>query len=260
MDLFAGDRDTESSVPSISITKAVAGKTHEKSNGKWNKFMANGKSEPVANGKSGLALSTMRNTKALLVKRESVEEETQLSHQPLTTQISTESVDHRQLLETLLDIKYDIKKEVTTLNSKMTKLDSQIEMLIKTIGSSGLKGGGSSGGGSPGGSTNIQIESDVTETRSTSPDSNSSQKAPKRLNKLTKGSKVSPQVPTLTPSGESPVKSKSNSRRDSNISVACESGTSGMTLTTTLDMTEDEPTNTNTNSQRKNKISNLDML
>ena len=252
---FVGEKDSENAVPMISVTKASTGKPHEKSSSKWGKFMANGKSEPVSNGKAGgTPLSLMKASRTI---PEGEEHETQLHHKPLSTQHSNESVNHKELLETLLDIKYDIKKEVSALNDKMSRLDTQIEVLIKTIGSSYPPQRRDS---SPNGSS-MRFESEMTETRSTSPDSNSSLKAPKRLSKLTKGSKVSPQLPALNNSGDSPVKSKStgSSRQDSALSITAESGASGLTLATTVDMA-DEETGANPNSQRKNKISNLDML
>lgn len=255
---MTGEKDSEHALPTISVTKASGGKPHEKSSSKWGKFMANGKSDPVSNGKAGggTPLSLMKASKSI---PEGEEQETQLHHKPLTSQQSNDSVNHKQLLETLLDIKYDIKREVSTLNDKMSKLDSQIEVLIKTIGSSYPPPRQDS---SPNGSS-MRFESEMTETRSTSPDSNSSLKAPKRLTKLTKGSKVSPQLPALNNTGDSPVKSKStgSSRRDSAMSITAESGASGLTLATTVDMTDDDNgSNVNPNSQRKNKISNLDML
>lgn len=240
-------------MPAISVTRPGPGKTHDKSNGKWSKFMANGKSEPVANGKAGIPLSTVKATMPILESDESVEQETDISDRPITTQINVDSVDQRQIIETLLEIKHDIKKEVSTLNSKMSRLDSQIEVIIRTMGSTNPLRSDSSPN-----SSSIRVESEPNDARSTSPDSNSSLKAPKRLSKkIAKGSKVSP-TPNI--SSESPTRSKANSRRDSALSTAGESGASRYTLTTLLDTTDEDLPTPKSNSERKHKISNLDML
>lgn len=249
------DSDHEAN-PTITVTKPGSG-SHPKANGKWDKFMSNGKAEPVANGTPGIKLDTL----STLSKPEHREHrETQFTeskrHQPGPT-----AAECSMLLQTLLDIKQDIKNEVSVLSTKMNRLDTQIEAVrqIVTFESSRRDS-------SPSGST-LRIESDYltesaksssSDARSTSPDSNSSIKAAKRLGKLTKGSKVSPtpQVPPLNDTGSSPVKSKSTQRQESGSSLAA---VSGVTTTTTVDMGI-EDLSSNDNNQRKDKMSNLDML
>jgi len=76
------------------------------------------------------------------------------------------------------------------------------------------------------------------------------------MSKLTKGSKVSPQarLPALN-IGISPAKSKSDSPGSTNNML----GSSGATITTTVESLETETEN-GANNQRKDKITNLDML
>lgn len=143
----------------------------------------------------------------------------------------------------------------------MNRLDSHIEAVVHTLTFTPSRRDSS-----PCGST-LRIESDYlnestksssSDARSISPDSNSSTKASKKHTKLShKTSKVSPHphLPVLNDAGESPLKSKSVRRNTSTTSLAA---ASGQTTVTTVDMEVEEiPSG---NNQRKDKISNLDML
>lgn len=259
------------------MTKAPGSK---KAMGKWNQFMGNGKAEPVSNGGPSIKLSTLRATPED-VADEGVElHETRFLTDPHQVPPGGQQ-DYSGLLHTLMDIKQNIKNEVSALDSKMNRLDSQIETIITAVTASPAQWNSTPPPAS------LRIESDYfidsgkssSETRSMSPDSNSSAsglKPHKRTNKLQKTSKVSPQppsIPQLHNAGSSPTKSKSIQRhhstsaaqksentvlqrRQSSVSTTA---TSRVTLDTTVESVEAEPPSLN-NLQRKTKMSNLDML
>lgn len=189
---------------------------------------------------------------------ESEEIETQLLQEVRNSEQATET-DH-MLLQTLLDIKHEIKKEVESLNHRMGRLDNQIETIINSINSRAEAATAEAAGKTKRASITQECEQKSNTSVPTSPESTSSQKAAKKLTKLTKSSRVSPHLPSLQMS-DPPNTSKTlqverspNPTEDSRLGVT----ESTVTMATTVDITE---TNDSiAKSQRKDKINNLDML
>ena len=220
--------------------------------------MANGKAEPIANGTPGIKLNNLKSPSANNLQVLGMQE-TQFS-EPHRKESDPTSLEHSVLLQTLLDIKQDIKRDINSLSGRMNKLDLQIEEVVHTIMAAPTRRDSGSTLRIESDTLNESAKSSSSDTRSISPDSNSSNKVFKKPSKKVKGSKVSPKpLPALNNTGSSPVKSKMGQRRESSLSLAGESGASGLTLTTTIDPMDEESSSID-NNQRKDKISNLDML
>lgn len=213
-----------------------------------------------ANGSPAIQLSQVRPNKTTIMEINETRDdmETELSSPKLIRRPNpttmTDQVNH-MMLQTLVDIKQEMMKEVDTLNHRMSKLDSQIDVLVRSLhhetempptlhtrmtDDSNL---GSSTTKSP-------------ETVSTGSESNSSLKAVR--NRLTKSSKVSPaQLPVLKAGSSSPTKaSMVKNKTTTPTTVGNDSVASGLTAITTVDASH----TISENSQRKDKMSNLDML
>ena len=198
--------------------------------GKWGKFMQNGTGDPTPNG------SVPKTHKSVDRVPEPTPPET--SEVQWNAPRPVASAHSQQLVQVLIDIKEEIKSEVNTLNSKIERLDGQIETLLDSLVAS---------------PQTIEVEPNP-KARVTH-ESNGSLKAPKKLGKLLKTTRVSPQhVPIPQPSQDEPTISPQSQQQPSSVEL------STMTTATTLDSLAQSADYQLDARNRKSKIKDLDML
>lgn len=235
-----------------------------KSNGLLKKVIANGSTgnTSMSNGVPGLKLNQFKPSRQPITETadEVIEMETEMNERHVTHQcksrhLTSGKVNH-VMLQTLLDIKQELMKEVDSLNHRMYRLDDQIDVFVKALQQPEMPV-------TP--PTKFLTETDepsaITspETNSTGSGSTTSLRGKNKLTKLTKSSRVSPaQLPALKATS-SPTRSQTRSRPPtvgSGSAAPSDSIISGMTVTTTVDVSQ----RFSENSQRKDKMTNLDML